>query len=41
MEHILELYQKPYDPRRPLVCFDEKSAQLLAHITTPLVLQPG
>jgi hypothetical protein len=41
MEHILELYQKPYDPRRPMVCFDEKSIQLLAHITTPLVLRPG
>ena len=41
MEHILELYQKPYDPRRPLVCFDEKSTQLLAHLTDPLVLKPG
>jgi len=41
MEHILELYQKPYDSRRPLVCFDEKSTQLLAHITDPLVLRLG
>jgi hypothetical protein len=41
MEHILELYQKPYDPRHPLVCFDEKSMQLLAHITDPLVLKSG
>ena len=41
MEHILELYQKPYDSRRPLVCFDEKSMQLLAHITDPLALQLG
>ena len=41
MEHILELYQKPYDPRRPLVCFDEKSVQLLAHISEPLVLKSG
>jgi len=41
MEHILELYQKTYDPRRPLVCFDEKSMQLLAHITDPLVLKSG
>jgi hypothetical protein len=41
MEHILELYQNPYDPKRPLVCFDEKSTQLLAHITDPLVLKPG
>ena len=41
MEHILELYQKPYDSKRPLVCFDEKSIQLLAHITHALALPPG
>jgi transposase len=41
MEHILELYQKPYDSKRPMVCFDEKSFQLLAHITNMLVLKPG
>jgi hypothetical protein len=41
MEHILELYQTPYDSRRPLVCFDEKSVQLLAHLTSPLPLKPG
>ena len=38
MEHILELYHQPYDPKRPLVCFDEKSVQLLAHIATPVRL---
>ena len=41
MEHILELYQKPYDFKRPMVCFDEKSFQLLAHITNSLGLKPG
>ncbi|MDL1912159.1 IS630 family transposase, partial [Chloroflexi bacterium CFX6] len=41
MEHILELYHRPYDPKRPLVCFDEKSIQLLAHLTPPLALKPG
>lgn len=41
MEHILDLYQKPYDPKRPMVCFDEKSLQLLAQITGKLVLRPG
>lgn len=41
MEHILELYQKPYDAKRPMVCFDEKSLQLLAHIRDPLALEPG
>lgn len=41
MEAILELYQRPYDPKRPLVCFDEKSAQLLAHIAPMLLTEPG
>ena len=30
MEDILEVYQRPYDPQRPLVCLDESSKQLLA-----------
>lgn len=41
MEHILALYQKPYDPKRPMVCFDEKSFQLLAHVTQQLKLKSG
>jgi len=41
MEHILELYHRPYDPKRRLVCFDEKSLQLLANLRPPLALKPG
>jgi len=41
MEAILELYQQPYDPRHPMVCFDEKSVQLLAHIAQMLLAKPG
>jgi len=41
MEHILELYQRAYNPRRPLICFDEKSVQLLADIRVALGLQTG
>jgi DDE superfamily endonuclease len=29
MEDVLEVYTRPYDPRRPLVCLDETSKQLL------------
>lgn len=29
MENLLELYGKPYDPLEPVLCFDEKSKQLL------------
>ena len=29
MEDLLDLYAEPYDPRRPVVCFDETSTQAL------------
>ena len=29
MEDVLDLYAEPYDPQRPVVCFDESSTQLL------------
>ena len=41
MEHILALYQQSYNPNRPLVCFDKKSVQLLAHIRAAFDPQPG
>jgi hypothetical protein len=39
MEHILDLYEQPYDPRHPQVCFDESSKQLIQQ--TQLPAQPG
>jgi hypothetical protein len=30
MEDVLEVYQTPHDPQRPLVCLDETSKQLIA-----------
>jgi len=41
MEHILMLYHQPYDPRRPMVCFDEKSLQLLKDSRMPIGIRPG
>jgi hypothetical protein len=42
MENVLSVYQRPYDPRRPLVCVDEKSKTL--HSNTkgrePLPMRP-
>jgi hypothetical protein len=29
MEDVLDLYAKPYDPKQPVVCFDEKPVQLV------------
>ena len=41
MEDVLDLYAEPYDPHRPVVCFDETSTQLLAEVREPLPAQPG
>ncbi len=41
MEDVLGLYAEPYDPRRPVVCFDETSTQLLADTRPPLPAQSG
>ena len=41
MEDVLDLYAEPYDPQRPVVCFDETSTQLLAGVTEPLPAKPG
>ena len=35
------LYAEPYDPQRPVVCFDERSTQLLAETREPLPAGPG
>lgn len=41
MEHILDLYARPYDPKRPKVCFDESSKQLIEQTRRPLPARPG
>ena len=41
MEDVLDLYAEPYDPQRPVVCFDETSTQLLAETRPPLPPEPG
>jgi len=41
MEDILDLYAEPYDPRRPVVCFDERPYQLRKDQRDPLPVKPG
>jgi hypothetical protein len=41
MEDVLEVSTRPYDPRRPQVCLDETSRQLLGQVTPPMPLAPG
>lgn len=41
MEDVLDLYEEPYDPKRPKVNFDEASKQLIAETRIPLPAKPG
>lgn len=41
MEDILDLYHEPYDPMRPVVCFDEATKQLIAEKRAALPMKPG
>ena len=36
MEDVLEVYSKPYDPNKPVVCMDEKPFQLLDEKLKPI-----
>ena len=41
MEDVLDLYEEPYDPQRPTVCFDETSSQLIGESRIPVPARPG
>jgi hypothetical protein len=41
MEDLLDLYEEPYDEKRPTVTFEETSKQLLAEVRQPLPPKPG
>lgn len=41
MEDVLELYHEPYDPLRPVVCFDEGTKQLIGETKSVLPMVPG
>jgi hypothetical protein len=41
MEDVLEVYQRPYDESKPMVCLDEASKQLVAETRKAISLGPG
>jgi hypothetical protein len=41
MEDVLDVYQRTYDARRPVVCLDETSRQLLGEVRSPLPTAPS
>ena len=40
MEQVLDIYERPYDTRRPVVCFDERPCQLLGNVLMPIPMKP-
>jgi hypothetical protein len=41
MEDVLDVVAEPYDPKRPVVCFDESPRPLIAEVRAPLPVEPG
>ena len=41
MEDVLDVYHRPYDPKRPVVCVDETFKQLIGETREPLSMRPG
>ncbi len=41
MEQVLKLYARPYNPKRPMVCFDERPCFLIGDVVLPLPMTAG
>jgi DDE superfamily endonuclease len=41
MEDVLEVYHRPPNPQRPVLCLDETFRQLIGEVREPLPVQPG
>ena len=41
MEDVLKIYERPYDPMEPVICFDEKPISLHAEVRSPRPAAPG
>ncbi len=41
MEDVLDIYEQPYNPKRPVLCFDERPCQLIGDAIIPIPVKPG
>lgn len=41
MEDVLDVYARPFDPKRPQVCFDESNKEQHIEVEAPLPMEPG
>ena len=38
---VLDVYKRPFDPRRPVICMDESPKQLISETRAPIAVSPG
>jgi hypothetical protein len=41
MEDVLDVYHRPFDPNRPIICFDETPVQLISETRQSIPMQTG
>jgi hypothetical protein len=41
MEEVLDVYEQPYDPQKPVICLDERPCQLIGDVVQPIPMKPG
>jgi hypothetical protein len=41
MEDVLEVYSRPYNPQKPVICMDEMHKQCIKEVRTPIPASPG
>ena len=41
MKDVLDIYEQPYNPKRPVLCFDERPCQLIGDAIIPIPIKPG
>ena len=41
MEEVLDVYEQDYNPKKPVICFDERPCQLIGDIIAPIPMKKG
>ena len=41
MEEVLDVYERDYDPQKPVICFDERPSQLIDDVVMPIRMKSG
>lgn len=41
MEEVLDIYERDYNPQKPVICFDERPSQLIGDVVMPISMKSG